>query len=68
MACVNCNKIRTAILHGKMAEAAGLTVEALREKFRIGGAEDQPEAEAAPVEVAKEEAPAKSAKASTKAD
>ena len=33
MACVNCQKIRTAILHGKMAEAAGLTVEVLREKI-----------------------------------
>lgn len=35
MACVNCNKIRAAILHGKMAEAAGLTVEALRKKFGL---------------------------------
>lgn len=35
MACVNCRKIRSAILHGKMAEAAGLTVEALRAKFSI---------------------------------
>lgn len=33
MACLNCAKIRAAILHGKMAEAAGLTVEALREKI-----------------------------------
>lgn len=35
MACVNCAKIRAAILHGKMAEAAGLSVQALREKFGI---------------------------------
>lgn len=35
MACVNCHKIRSAILHGKMAEAAGLTVETLREKFGL---------------------------------
>lgn len=35
MACKNCKKIRSAIMHGKMAEAAGLTVEALREKFSI---------------------------------
>lgn len=32
MACVNCKKIRSLVLHGKMAEAAGLTVETLREK------------------------------------
>ncbi len=32
MACVNCKKIRDAILHGKMAEAAGLTIDTLREK------------------------------------
>lgn len=35
MACKNCAKIRSAILHGKMAEAAGLTVTALREKIGI---------------------------------
>lgn len=35
MACVNCNKIRAAILHGKMAEAAGLTIGALREKLGL---------------------------------
>ncbi len=35
MACVNCAKIRAAILHGKMAEAAGLSVQALREKFGL---------------------------------
>lgn len=40
MACQNCRKIREAILHGKMAEAAGLTVEALREK--IGFKADEP--------------------------
>lgn len=33
MACQNCHKIRAAILHGRMAEAAGLTVDALREKI-----------------------------------
>lgn len=36
MACKNCAKIRSAILHGKMAEAAGLTVTALREKIGLG--------------------------------
>lgn len=35
MGCVNCDKIRKAILHGKMAEAAGLTVDVLREKFGL---------------------------------
>lgn len=35
MACVNCKKIRSAILHGRMAEAAGMTVEALREKVGL---------------------------------
>lgn len=35
MACKNCSKIRAAILHGKMAEAAGLTVDALREKLGL---------------------------------
>lgn len=40
MACVNCNKIRAAILHGKMAEAAGLTVDALREKFGLKAADE----------------------------
>lgn len=39
MACVNCSKIRAAILHGKMAEAAGLTVDALREKIGFKEAE-----------------------------
>jgi hypothetical protein len=48
MACTNCAKIRSAILHGKMAEAAGLTVEALREK--VGLKAEAPE----PVEVAAE--------------
>lgn len=33
MACVNCKKIRSLVLHGKMAEAAGLTIETLREKI-----------------------------------
>lgn len=45
MACQNCAKIRSAILHGKMAEAAGLTVDALREKIGI---------KAEPVEVKQE--------------
>lgn len=35
MACQNCKKIRDALLHGKMAEAAGLTVDKLRETFGI---------------------------------
>lgn len=35
MACKNCDKIRKAILHGKMAEAVGLTVGALREKLGL---------------------------------
>ena len=35
MACVNCDKIRAAILHGKMAEAAGISLDALREKFGL---------------------------------
>lgn len=35
MACVNCKKIRSLILHGKMAAAAGLTVETLREKAGV---------------------------------
>lgn len=41
MACVNCQRIRSAILHGKMAEAAGLSVAALREKigFKVDDAE-----------------------------
>lgn len=33
MACAHCKKIRDAILHGRMAEAAGISVEALREKI-----------------------------------
>lgn len=41
MACVNCSKIRTAILHGKMAEAAGLSVEVLREKFGLNHVGDE---------------------------
>ncbi len=48
MACQNCHKIRTVILHGKMAEAAGLTVDALREK--IGWKADEPVADAPVVE------------------
>lgn len=42
MACQNCAKIRSAILHGKMAEAAGLTVEALREKIGLNTAPSDP--------------------------
>lgn len=33
MACRNCHQIRTLILHGKMADAVGLTVETMREKI-----------------------------------
>lgn len=33
MACKNCEKIRSLLLHGKMAEAVGLTVETFREKI-----------------------------------
>lgn len=33
MPCKHCQEIRTAILHGRMAEAAGLTVEKLRESI-----------------------------------
>lgn len=43
MGCVNCKKIRDAVLHGKMAEAAGLTVEVLREKMGFAAAPDEPE-------------------------
>lgn len=35
MACINCDKIRTAILHGKMADALGLTVDMFREKMGL---------------------------------
>lgn len=33
MACQNCKTIRDLLLHGKMAAAAGLTVETLRERI-----------------------------------
>lgn len=33
MACANCKTIRDLLLHGKMAAAAGLTVETLRDKI-----------------------------------
>lgn len=33
MACQNCKTIRDLLLHGKMAAAAGLTVETFREKI-----------------------------------
>lgn len=42
MACRNCGKIRSAILHGKMAEAAGLTVDVLREKIGLKPGGDVP--------------------------
>lgn len=35
MACTHCNKIRDAVLHGKMALAAGLTVEKFRKDFGL---------------------------------
>lgn len=35
MACINCDKIRSAILHGRMAEAAGLTLDVFREKMGL---------------------------------
>lgn len=35
MACVNCERIRTAILHGKMADALGLTIDMFREKMGL---------------------------------
>lgn len=35
MACINCAKIRSAILHGKMAEALNISVEMLREKIGL---------------------------------
>lgn len=64
MACVNCQKIRSAILHGKMAEAAGLTVETLREK--IGWKSDDVSESTAIVVVEDQDAdgePAKAARA-----
>lgn len=42
MACKNCERIRSAILHGKMAAAASLTLAAFRDKF-IPKAEPEPE-------------------------
>jgi hypothetical protein len=35
MSCINCEKIRAAILHGKMADALGLTVDMFREKMGL---------------------------------
>jgi hypothetical protein len=35
MSCQNCSKIRAAILHGKMAEAAGLAIDVFREKMGL---------------------------------
>lgn len=40
MACKHCQEIRDAILHGRMAEAAGLTVEKLRESIGWKSPED----------------------------
>lgn len=36
MTCVNCHRIRSAVLQGKMAQAMGITVETLREKIGLG--------------------------------
>ena len=49
MSCINCDKIRDAIIHGKMAAAAGLTIEMFREKFGLNA--DEPEPEPAPLVV-----------------
>jgi hypothetical protein len=35
MTCVNCGRIRSAVLQGKMAEAMGITIETLREKIGL---------------------------------
>ena len=45
MACKHCAEIRTAILHGRMAEAAGLTLEKLRESIGWKSPEVAPQAE-----------------------
>lgn len=37
MACKNCETIRALLLHGKMAAAAGLTIETLRDKIGYRG-------------------------------
>lgn len=63
MACVNCKKIRSAILHGKMAEAAGLTVETFREKMGLSSTTPVSSAAAEPVAAVAESAKAKAAKA-----
>jgi hypothetical protein len=46
MSCINCDKIRTAILHGKMAEAAGLALDVFRQKMGLT-AEGEPLIDAA---------------------
>ena len=50
MACKTCAELRAAILHGKMAEAAGITVAALRAKMGWPGADAEPELTPVPVE------------------
>lgn len=35
MSCQHCDRIRAAILQGAMADAVGLTLDALREKFGL---------------------------------
>lgn len=60
MACKHCAEIRTAILHGRMAEAAGLTVEKLRE--RIGWKSPEAEAQAEVAEAESTEQTDKAAK------
>lgn len=35
MTCLNCEKIRSAILHGRMAEAAGLTLDVFLQKIGL---------------------------------
>lgn len=50
MACKTCTELRAAILHGKMAEAAGITVAALRAKMGWPGVDVEPEQVPAPVE------------------
>jgi len=48
MRCQNCDKIRAAILHGHMAEAAGLTIAVFREK--LGFAPDNSATEPGPLD------------------
>ncbi len=72
MACVNCQRIRSAILHGKMAEAAGLSVAALREKIGVGAKTESegatiPDAAAIPQQWTEEHKAAASAPKAAKA-